>query len=94
MSCWALIVSVRSGGRKKKLKTRALTTAVPTPIQRPQTVAISSTPGMKTMPSETGSAIDSSAAAIPVPIATTTIAARKPSAVEGALAEKRNTPGA
>jgi hypothetical protein len=40
---------------------------------------------MKTIPSETGSAIDSSAATIPVPIATTTSAARMPSAVDGAL---------
>ena len=67
------------------MKTSALSTAVPIPSQSPQTVAISSTPGMKTIPSETGSAIVSSAATIPVPIATTTSAARMPSAVEGAL---------
>ena len=40
---------------------------MPIPIQSPQTVAISSTPGMKTIPSETGSAIVSSAADDPGP---------------------------
>ena len=73
------------------MKARALTTAVPIPIQSPQTVAISSTPGMKTMPSETGSAIVSSAATTPVPIATTTSAASRPRPVEGAFALSRNT---
>jgi hypothetical protein len=41
---------------------------------------------MKTIPSETGSAIVSSAAATPVPIATTTIAPSTPSHIDGAFA--------
>src|ERR1700761_1164055 len=69
----------------------ALRTAVPIPSHSPQTVAMRSTPGMKTIPSETGSAAVSSAATIPVPTPTTTIAARMPSAVEGALGLSRNT---
>ena len=68
----------------------ALNTAVPKPSRRPQTVAIRSTPGMKTIPSEAGSAIDSSADVTPAPIATTTSAARIPSPVEGDFALSRN----
>ena len=73
------------------MKTSALSTAVASPSRSPQTVAISSTPGMKTIPSEAGSAIDSSADVTPAPIATTTSAATIPRPVEGALALSRNT---
>ena len=45
---------------------------------------------MKTIPSETGSAIVSSAATTPVPIATTTSAVIRPSRADGAFAVSWN----